>query len=607
MPGLRAAIRRSWPQVVLVPLAVLAVLALAGLLGSAWSRERGNLPLDREVQLEFAGGHSDVCRQLYPDRRRGCPANSGEVRRYVSAVQADWYLIAGYTLLLAGVFGLGALYLSGSGARRVARWCLGGVLMAAAADAGENLALLRGLADLRRAGDLPFAAAASLSVLKFAVLGPLLPVAAVILSVVAGRGIPGLVGRRSRVRREDGRRPHVAPASELDGMDPDRRPDVIWPPAVADTSTATLSATVERPAADVQQELYTRPGQDQALEAARGLPGHPHGLPGPAAARWRNAGRVPPGRPPAELGICASGGGIRSACVTLGALQALRQKGVLPKARYLVSVSGGGYMAGAFQLALTQAGEDAESLASPQDAFAPGSAEEDHLRRHGKYLADGFREWLTALAVVLRGVITSLGLLTLVVVVAGVALNAFYRAAPVVDVTGLLPRFDPAFQPGPGKPPPPTAAAGYPTPPAHVWWTLGVGAAVAAVAWTGVMIALVWSRRLAPAKVLRNVFRVVVTVTAVVAAYALVVPAVVWTMAWLTWKVPVRTPTSAASLGATLSVLLIWFGRWPAPYGAAPRSSAQAATSPAGWPGCSAAAARMRSSSGRSPPAWASA
>jgi hypothetical protein len=62
-----------------------------------------------------------------------------------------------------------------------------------------------------------------------------------------------------------------------------------------------------------------------------------------------------------------------------------------------VSVSGGGYMTGAFQLALTRANPEAESLATPADVFTPGSAEEDRLRRHGKYLADGGLEWATAL------------------------------------------------------------------------------------------------------------------------------------------------------------------------------------------------------------------
>ena len=56
------------------------------------------------------------------------------------AVQADRLLVPGYVLAGVGVFGLGALFLYGSGARRVARWCVGGVLLVAAADVAENLA-----------------------------------------------------------------------------------------------------------------------------------------------------------------------------------------------------------------------------------------------------------------------------------------------------------------------------------------------------------------------------------------------------------------------------------------------------------------------------------
>src|SRR5205085_2139809 len=71
---------------------------------------------------------------------------------------------------------------------------------------------------------------------------------------------------------------------------------------------------------------------------------------------WSRNWTVPPGRKPANLGICVSGGGVRSASVTLGALQELGPD-VLTKAEYLVSVSGGGYMIGAMQLALTGAGD----------------------------------------------------------------------------------------------------------------------------------------------------------------------------------------------------------------------------------------------------------
>jgi hypothetical protein len=286
------------------------------------------------------------------------------------ALQADRLLVPGSVLAGVGVFGLGALFLYGSGARRVARWCAGGVLLVAAADIAENLDPLRGLTGA--AGQPASEVATPLAVLKFAVGGPLLPV---------------------------------------------------------------------------------------------------------------------------------------------------------------FVVAGGGYMTGAFQLALTPANPEAESLATAGDVFTPGSAEEDHLRRHGKYLADGGREWLTALGVVLRGVAASLGLLTLGVVVIGVGLNAFYRAAPVVDVTRFLPRFDPASGPEP---------APFPAPPAAVWWTLGVGAAIAA-AWVVVMVGLLASSdRLGLSRVARNLFRATVGVTAVVVVYAIAVPAVVWAMTRLTWATGVE-------------------------------------------------------------------
>ncbi len=42
-----------------------------------------------------------------------------------------------------------------------------------------------------------------------------------------------------------------------------------------------------------------------------------------------------------RIGIALSGGGIRSAAFNLGALQALQEKGILPRAEYLTAVSGG--------------------------------------------------------------------------------------------------------------------------------------------------------------------------------------------------------------------------------------------------------------------------
>jgi hypothetical protein len=542
--------RRHRVRAALTVLAVLAVVAGAPLLAQGY-RELRDQEGVRQVALQLAGGRDAACAVVQPGAA-GCPVPDAAVAPYRSAVEADWYLVAGYVLAGAGVFGLGALFLYGSGARRVSRWCLGGVALAGAADACENLALLRGLGTLGQGqgGDDPFALASSLAVLKFAVGGPLLPAFVVVGSVLLARRVLGPTTVRRMDDRPPGRgEPKIVRAGQRD-PEPERRPDIILPPAVADASTATLSATVGHSGPDVQRDLYLKQAAEEAGKAAGGGPPRPV-LADPLPSRWRNAGRVPPGRPPAEVGICASGGGIRSASVTLGALQALQAK-VLPRARYLVSVSGGGYMTGAFQLALTGANPGAESLARPEDVFTPGSAEEDHLRRHGKYLADGFREWATALGVVLRGVAASLSLLTLCVVVLGVGLNAFYRAAPVVDVTRFLPRFDPASGP---------EHAGFPAPTPAVWWALAAGAAVAAAAWAVFMVRLLAGNRwLIVVRAARNVFRVAVGITAVVAVYAVVVPVVVWAMTGLTWAIGIENPVPAASFTAIVTTLLTWLG-----------------------------------------------
>lgn len=51
---------------------------------------------------------------------------------------------------------------------------------------------------------------------------------------------------------------------------------------------------------------------------------------------------------PGRIGICCSGGGIRSAAYNLGALQALQEEGVLEHAEYVAAVSGGSYIAASY-------------------------------------------------------------------------------------------------------------------------------------------------------------------------------------------------------------------------------------------------------------------
>lgn len=180
--------------------------------------------------------------------------------------------------------------------------------------------------------------------------------------------------------------------------------------------------------------------------------------------RWVTAYQVPgiedelTARPKGEprIGFCVSGGGIRSASVAMGALQGLRPQ--LRRARYLTSVSGGGYAAGALQLALLDPpsgtdGRPAPGVATPDDVLLQGTPEEDHVRRHTSYLADGAGQWLLALAVVLRGLLASLLLITAAVLAVGLALGLFYGAVPIVDGIGELAPTDddrPLAYPGPG-------------------------------------------------------------------------------------------------------------------------------------------------------------
>src|SRR5690348_16341964 len=56
------------------------------------------------------------------------------------------------------------------------------------------------------------------------------------------------------------------------------------------------------------------------------------------------------GPDPDAVGICCSGGGIRSAAFNLGALQALDKHQELRGARYLAAVSGGSYIAAVFTM-----------------------------------------------------------------------------------------------------------------------------------------------------------------------------------------------------------------------------------------------------------------
>ena len=107
-----------------------------------------------------------------------------------------------------------------------------------------------------------------------------------------------------------------------------------------------------------------------------------------------------------EWAICCSGGGIRSATYCLGALQSLLRHGLYGKARCIVGVSGGSYIAAS--LALVRHGLRAEPECGPEDsAYGRGSPEEQHLRNNTRYIAPDAKTVLVGTLSLLLGVVVT--------------------------------------------------------------------------------------------------------------------------------------------------------------------------------------------------------
>ncbi|WP_159400715.1 hypothetical protein, partial [Streptomyces sp. XY431] len=278
-------------------------------------------------------------------------------------------------------------------------------------------------------------------------------------------------------------------------------------------------------------------------------------------ARWHNAARVPPGREHAPLGFCVSGGGIRSACVTLGALQALRPW--LKRARYLVAVSGGGYTVGAMQLALSDSAPGSpvrvRSGLTADTVLEPGSPEEDHLRRHSKYLADGAGEWLVALGTLLRGLVAALTLLLAAVLVLGLGLSRFYHLVPLADLDGLA------------------TAGGSPTVRVPVLLTLAGLLSAAATGWLLWLLTFSWLGWNTPLpRLLRRFSHGALALAVLLALGVLAVPGLAWGAVALRRALAVGARQAGAGISLTvllsyLALLLgiLWHGRHAIEQGAA--------------------------------------
>lgn len=123
------------------------------------------------------------------------------------------------------------------------------------------------------------------------------------------------------------------------------------------------------------------------------------------------------------IGISCSGGGIRSAAFSLGALQALDESGMLRRADHLAAVSGGSFTASAYAIASRWSDP---GLLAERPAFAPGTPEESWVRNHCSYLANGFTDTVRVAAIALAGLLANLVLFTALLWTVARPLGWFY-------------------------------------------------------------------------------------------------------------------------------------------------------------------------------------
>jgi hypothetical protein len=244
------------------------------------------------------------------------------------------------------------------------------------------------------------------------------------------------------------------------------------------------------------------------------------------------------------VAVCLSGGGVRSASVALGAVQALRP--VVKEADYVISVSGGGYTAGALVQALTRGGSKNPRRdgvdRNPDNALAPGGVVEDHLRRHSSYLASTAGKLVLALALLARGLIGSLFVLFSGAVVAGVLMGVFYDAVPVTRLSHVA-------VPGSGSP------VSYPVPHAPALWGLGVLAGTACLSWLAGVVLTSWrDQRSLTCRLLLRTAQAAAALAAVVSTFVLVVPAISYATCWLYAR---TGDSSALTIGGPLVTVLL--------------------------------------------------
>lgn len=113
-----------------------------------------------------------------------------------------------------------------------------------------------------------------------------------------------------------------------------------------------------------------------------------------------------------RVGVSLSGGGVRSAAFSLGALQTLREKGKLDKAEYITAASGGGYLAAGWAVSQARAATSAPG-ASTVKPWDPGSPEERWFRDNSSYLIPDLKGGVAGLVRLLAGLAVNIALVGL--------------------------------------------------------------------------------------------------------------------------------------------------------------------------------------------------
>lgn len=381
-----------------------------------------------------------LTRYTFGDRGLGV----GDIRsKLPAALHSDLWLIAACGLVLAGCALFYRARASSQFGCRIANFVVAAVIVAVAAAVVEDRLLSLTLSQVPETGGLSTATAAAATVEFCAIAVSAIGVFASMGIVL--RGATGAYQAYAWQRSQGGSLSLMPRLLRVihwigTGARDESQPKPWWDEVLVADKLPEPKATdeaVERALKDSGQTVETLIENQQSWLRAYNVPG--------VAEAMEN--RAEPLR-----ALCLSGGGVRSACVAMGAMQVFSKPfGQCDAARtsstpatlldgldYVISVSGGGYAAGARLLAVQaprtdspQENQTLPSVAPISKRFEEGSAEFDHIRRGSSYIADSPLGLVSALAQVLKNLLASLATIFTVPVIAGSVVGWLLAQLPI--------------------------------------------------------------------------------------------------------------------------------------------------------------------------------